>query len=167
MLHLADLSAPRLGTRDRPDESWAFEARDYLRSLVVGKEVTFSVSYTINTVSPPLEFGLVYVPSPSNDDSAIDVAAELVKAGWARVRENKRVGDEESEEGVRRSYLRDLEEEAKRDGRGVWNGERDSEKEREVDYTMPSDPNEFLQKYKGKPIDGESFHTLDNRVVLI
>ena len=63
--------------------------------------------------------------------------------------------------------MRDLEEEAKRDGRGVWNGERDSEKEREVDYTMPSDPNEFLQKYKGKPIDGESFHTLDNRVVLI
>ena len=99
-----------------------------------------------------MEFGLVYVPSPSNDDSAIDVAAELVKAGWAKVRENKRVGDEESEEGVRRSYLRDLEEEAKREGRGVWG---ESGEEREVDYSMPSDPNEFLGKYKGKPIDGE------------
>ncbi|BGP28262.1 hypothetical protein JCM10295v2_007249 [Rhodotorula toruloides] len=121
VLHLADLTAPRLGTRDRDDEPWAFESRDFLRSLVVGKEVSFSISYTVpsdSNPSQPLEFGIVYVVNPT-DGSEVDVAAELVRSGWAKVRDSSKRdqahGDSEDGQAVaqRRAYLRDLEEEAK------------------------------------------------------
>ncbi|GAA5961162.1 hypothetical protein JCM3765_001249 [Sporobolomyces pararoseus] len=152
VLHLADLTAPRLGTRDREDEPWAFEARDYLRSLVVGKEVSFSISYTVSTVSPPLEFGIVYVQSPTGENE-VDVAAELVRSGWAKVRESnyKSKGDEPTEEENRKAFLKDLEEEAKVMGRGLWSSQ--DQPERQVDYQMPQDPAQFLAQNKGKPID--------------
>ncbi|GAA5915362.1 uncharacterized protein JCM6883_006810 [Sporobolomyces salmoneus] len=158
VLHLADLTSPRLGTRDRPDEPLAFEARDYLRSLVVGKQVSFSISYVVSTVQPPLEFGIVYLSTPNEDGSEgseIDVAAELVKSGWAKVRESNYKsrgggGEEMSEEENRKAFLKDLEEEAKVMGRGLWRGQ---EEEREIEYQMPSDPAQFLAQYKGKPID--------------
>ncbi|GAA6062972.1 hypothetical protein JCM10212_005731 [Sporobolomyces blumeae] len=166
VLHLADLTAPRLGTRDssRPDEPWAFEARDYLRSLVVGKEVSFHVSYQVPSTQPPLEFGVVY--APAHDDGAdspghvIDVAAEIVRAGWAKVRDSNftpkpRAGDadasDEDPTQQRRAFLKDLEEDARRNQRGLWSG--DEQPDRNVEYNMPNDPAAFLAKYKGKPID--------------
>ncbi|GAA5898069.1 hypothetical protein JCM6882_003319 [Rhodosporidiobolus microsporus] len=155
VLHLADLQAPRLGSRDRDDDAWAFESRDYLRSLVVGKEVSFSVSYTVPSTNPPLEFGIVYVLNP--DGTETDVAAELVRAGWAKVRDsNKRDqangdDDEAAATASRRAFLRDLEEEAKVMARGLWSSDRAPQ--RTVEYTMPSDPIAFLNQYKGKSID--------------
>ncbi|BGP08133.1 hypothetical protein JCM10049v2_003979 [Rhodotorula toruloides] len=159
VLHLADLTAPRLGSRDREDEPWAFESRDFLRSLVVGKEVSFSISYTVPSASnpsQPLEFGIVYVINPT-DGSELDVAAELVRSGWAKVRDSSKRdqahGDSEDGQAVaqRRAYLRDLEEEAKIVGRGLWSSDRAPQ--RQVDYMMPEDPVAFLQQYKGKSLD--------------
>ncbi|GAA5853221.1 hypothetical protein JCM3766R1_000199 [Sporobolomyces carnicolor] len=156
VLHLADLTAPRLGTRDRADEPWAFEAREYLRSLVVGKEVSFTVSYTIATSNPPLEFGIVY--AESSDAQQIDVAAEVVRAGWAKVREQSsaykpRLGEDGqlSDEDARKAFLRDLEQEAKANARGLWSGHAQSE--RTVEYQMPQDVGAFLAQHKGKPVD--------------
>ncbi|GAA5975870.1 hypothetical protein JCM11641_002826 [Rhodosporidiobolus odoratus] len=161
VLHLADLTAPRIGGRDRSDEPWAFESRDYLRSLVVGKEVSFSISYTVPSTSPPLEFGVVFIVNP--DGTETDVAAELVRAGWAKVRDsNKRdqahaaaaLEGEETEAAVtasRRAYLRDLEEEARIMARGLWT--TDKPPARTVEYLMPSDPIAFLNEHKGKELD--------------
>jgi staphylococcal nuclease domain-containing protein 1 len=161
LLHLADLTAPRLAggrDRERDDEPWAFESRDYLRSLVVGKEVSFSISYTVPTTNPPLEFGIVYVVNP--DGTEVDVAAELVRAGWAKVRDSSKRdqanGSSEDDEAAitasRRAFLRDLEEEAKIMARGLWSTDRPPK--RLIEYTMPSDPVAFLAEYKGKPLDG-------------
>lgn len=36
-LYLAHLVSPKTGNREREDEKWAFESRDFLRNLVVGK----------------------------------------------------------------------------------------------------------------------------------
>lgn len=108
ILHLEALAAPRVGNRDRSDEDWAFEGREYVRAQLVGKTVNFTISHTVNTTNPPLEFGIVTYTKP--DGETIDVALETVKAGWARVRENKGADDEE---GSRRQILRDAEEEAK------------------------------------------------------
>ncbi|GAA5996660.1 uncharacterized protein JCM10292_003121 [Rhodotorula paludigena] len=155
VLHLADLTAPRIGSRDRDDEPWAFESRDFLRSLVVGKEVSFSVSYTLPTTTPPLEFGIVYAANP--DGTELDVAAELVRAGWAKVRDSARrdQANGDDEEGAatasRRAFLRDLEEEARIVGRGLWSSDRPPQ--RRIDYLMPEDPVAFLAEHKGKPID--------------
>ncbi|XP_044376574.1 ribonuclease TUDOR 2-like [Triticum aestivum] len=38
--------APRLARRGGVDEPFAWESREYLRKLCVGKEVTFRVDYT-------------------------------------------------------------------------------------------------------------------------
>lgn len=156
VLHLADLNAPRLGSRERDDEPWAFESRDFLRSLVVGKEVSFTVSYSVPSANGPLEFGIVYVPAANDDTAEIDVAAELVRAGWAKVRDSAKrdhaAGDDESAATAsRRAFLRDLEEEARVVGRGLWSGDRPPQ--RRVEYTMPEDPVAFLAEYKGKPLD--------------
>ncbi|GAA5833480.1 hypothetical protein JCM9279_001538 [Rhodotorula babjevae] len=153
VLHLADLTAPRLGSRDRDDEPWAFEARDYLRSLTVGKEVSFTVSYTIPTANN-LEFGIVYAHSDDGDD--LDVAAELVRAGWAKVRDAPRrdqAGDDDdsAQTASRRAFLRDLEEEARILARGLHSSDRAPN--RRVDYSMPSDPLAFLAQYKAKQLD--------------
>ncbi|GAA6022947.1 hypothetical protein JCM11491_005479 [Sporobolomyces phaffii] len=154
VLHLADLSGPRLGTRDRDDDRWAFEARDYLRALVVGREVSFTVSYAVN---PTLEFGRVYVPARVNGEPDLDVAAELVRAGWATVRESTSsraapsASDEESEASSRKAFLQDLEADAKAARRGVWT-ELDPPA-RQVEYSMPPDPAAFLAEHKGQPVD--------------
>jgi len=128
----------------------------------------------VGTTSPPLEFGLVYVNSPSSDEESeqggiIDVGAELVRNGWAKVRESKRgENDDESEQGSRRAFLRDLEEDAKSQARGLWSSSSAmEEEERKVDYQMPQDPNEFLLKYKGKPIDGKALSLTFNSWLLI
>ncbi|BGP48403.1 hypothetical protein JCM10450v2_004276 [Rhodotorula kratochvilovae] len=155
VLHLADLTAPRLGSRDRDDEPWAFESRDYLRALVVGKEVSFTLSYTVPTSN--LEFGIVYAPSADGSQEDVDVAAELVRAGWAKVRDAPRRDqangddDESAATAQRRAFLRDLEDEAKVMARGLWSADRPPK--RRVDYMMPEDPVAFLAKHKGKPLD--------------
>ncbi|KAM0791327.1 hypothetical protein ACM66B_005797 [Microbotryomycetes sp. NB124-2] len=149
ILHLEGLTAPRTGNRDRPDEPWAFEAREYLRSLVVGKNVEFSVAYTVNTTTPPLEFGNITLTTPSGEK--VDVALAIVKNGWAKVREGKSSGEEEGEAVSRKDQLKAAEEEAKNAQRGLWSAA--PAPEREVNYNMPEDPAAFLAEHKGRPVD--------------
>ncbi|KAI0305558.1 transcription factor [Multifurca ochricompacta] len=91
ILHLADISSPRLGNVSREDEPWAYEARDFLRALVVGKEITFTSSHQL----PPGEG---------------DIPRDL---GNGEVN-----GREPTEDDLRR---KGLESEAKSTGRGLWN----------------------------------------------
>ncbi|KAI0093340.1 transcription factor [Irpex rosettiformis] len=139
VLHLADISAPRMGTAAREDEPWAYEAREYLRSNAVGKHVLFTIAHNL----------------PSNDDteraigsveiSGVDVASELLKAGWAKLKDIKR---EPTEADLKK---RDLEAEAKAAGKGVWNPH--GPKAHAVHYAMPTDSQAFIAEWKGKPID--------------
>ena len=90
-------------------QPWAYEAREFLRSHVVGKPVTFTVAHTL----------------PSNDDTireigsaecqGVDITNELLKAGWAKLKEMKR---EPNEADVKR---RELENEARNAHKGIWN----------------------------------------------
>lgn len=109
ILHLADVVAPRMGNQTREDEPWAFESRDFLRALAVGKEISFTSTHSF----------------PSNDDvtrdfgtaeiGGVDVASEMLKNGWAKVKESKR---DPTEDDIRK---RDIEAEAKAAGKGLWN----------------------------------------------
>lgn len=139
VLHLADLSAPRLGTSTREDEPWAFESREFLRQLAVGKEISFISIHSL----------------PSNDDiprdlgnaeiGGVDLTSELLKNGWAKLKEIKR---EHSEEDNKR---KDIESEARAAGKGVWNPH--GPKAHAVNHTMPTDSQAFVTEWKGKPID--------------
>ncbi|KAF9263252.1 hypothetical protein L218DRAFT_959268 [Marasmius fiardii PR-910] len=139
VLHLADVSAPRMGSSTREDEAWAFESREFLRALAVGKEISFVSTHSL----------------PSNDDipkdigtaeiGGVDLATELLKNGWAKVKESKR---EPTEEDSRR---RELESEAKSSGKGLWNPH--GPQARNVQHNMPVDSQAFLTEWKGKTID--------------
>ncbi|KAK4705914.1 staphylococcal nuclease domain-containing protein 1, partial [Phenoliferia sp. Uapishka_3] len=146
VIHLEGLSAPRIGNRDRADEDFAFESREYLRVLLVGKEVKFSISHTVSTTTPPLEFGVVFAQTPNG---VIDVGLEVIRAGWAKLRD---AGKGDEEESGRRALMKEAEAEAQAAGKGVWG----TSVQRNVEQGMPEDPTAFLQEYKGKPLDGTS-----------
>ncbi|SCV72043.1 BQ2448_4737 [Microbotryum intermedium] len=149
VVHLDDgLTAPRVGNRDREDEPWAFDAREYLRALLVGKTVNFQITRTIATTTAPLEFARVFFTQP--DGEQIDVGLAVVKAGWAKLRDLPK-GAADSEEDPRRAEFVQAEEEAKVMARGMW--ATSGPPEQHVNFSMPEDPSAFLAEYKGRPLD--------------
>lgn len=110
-----------MGNQSRPDEPFAFEARDFLRLLVVGKEVSFNIAYTIPSAGngPALEFGDLTVVAGN-----LDAGLEMVKAGWAKVKEGK--GKEEEASSERKNALKAAEEQARSAGSGLWGSESDA-----------------------------------------
>jgi staphylococcal nuclease domain-containing protein 1 len=92
------------------------------------------------------------------------LASELLKNGWAKLKDIKR---EPTEEDLRK---RELETEAKLAGKGLWNPHgpqvcplvqflASSHTEwcqaRVIHYTMPADSQAFVTEWKGKSIDGD------------
>lgn len=139
VLHLADIVAPRPGTAQREDEPWAFESREFLRAFIVGKPVTFSVTHALpSNEDVPRDIGTAEI-------GGVDLASELLKNGWAKLKELKR---EPTEDDL---VKRDLEAEAKASGKGVWNPH--GQKARTVHYMMPTDSQGFISEWKGRQLD--------------
>ncbi|THH26712.1 hypothetical protein EUX98_g7479 [Antrodiella citrinella] len=139
VLHLGDVVAPRMGTSTREDEPWAYESREFLRALTVGKAITFT---TVHSLPPnddvPRDIG-------SGEVGGVDLVSEVIKNGWGKLKELKR---DPTEEDLKR---RELEDEAKAAGKGIWNPH--GPKAREVHYMMPEDSQGFISEWKGKSID--------------
>ena len=77
--------------------------------MAVGKEITFVSTHSLPANDDvPRDFGTAEI-------GGLDVASELLKNGWAKVKELKR---DPTEEDTRK---RDLENEAKAAGKGLWN----------------------------------------------
>ncbi|ORY95214.1 hypothetical protein BCR43DRAFT_458884 [Syncephalastrum racemosum] len=143
LLALSNVQAPRMGTKDRDDEPFAFEAREFLRKLLVGKEVSFIPEYTVTTTNPPREYGVILF----NNEN---VAEKAVQEGWLKVREGKARGPEEEHEATL-NELRDRQDEAQAESRGQWSKDKDGM--RNVKYTFEGDARQFLNKYKGQSLD--------------
>jgi len=81
-LSLSSLQAPRIShRREAPDEPWAFDSREFLRVLTIGKLVLFRVDYKRTTQSgTERHYGTVMLPQPVGN-----VSKAVVSAGWARV----------------------------------------------------------------------------------
>ncbi|KAI0661175.1 transcription factor [Cubamyces menziesii] len=140
VLHLADIQAPRMGTASRDDEDWAFESREFLRALAVGKPVTFTSTHALPPSDDvPRDIGTAEI-------NGVDLASELLKNGWAKLKELKR---DPTDEDARK---REIEAEARAAGKGIWNPH--GPKARATNYMMPTDSQGFLAEYKGQPIDG-------------
>ncbi|KAI9442378.1 transcription factor [Lactarius indigo] len=123
ILHLADVSSPRLGNASREDEPWAYEAREFLRAL---------------TEILPRDLG-------NGEVNGVDITNELLLNGWAKVKEFKR---DPTEDDLRR---KGLESEAKSAGRGQWNPH--GPQARQVVHNMPLDSQGFINEWKGKQLD--------------
>ncbi|KAJ7251525.1 hypothetical protein B0H12DRAFT_1119396 [Mycena haematopus] len=138
ILHLADIAAPRLGTSTREDEPWAYESREFLRALAVGKEISFISTHSLPNDEVTRDFG-------SAEIGGHDLTTELLKNGWAKLKDIKR---EPTEEDLRK---RELENEAKSAGKGIWNPH--GPQARTVHHTMPTDSQAFVSEWKGKSLD--------------
>ena len=107
---LSGLMAPRMGRRDAKDEPFAYAAREFLRNMLIGKDVVFKVDYLIPNSTR--ECGTVYIP-----ESQKNVAVGVLAAGWAK----HRPPPTDKQNMV--PALADMaaaEEKAKADGLGIW-----------------------------------------------
>ncbi|ACO66294.1 predicted protein [Micromonas commoda] len=134
---LASLVAPRMARRDGRDEPFAFASREFLRRLLIGKQVKFRVEYAVQSIGR--EFGQVYVGD-------VNAAVESVANGWAKVR----VGG-----GDQASNHEDLvaaESAAQAAAIGVWT--KDPTQLATAVRIVPHafDPNSLLPTMKGRPV---------------
>lgn len=107
-LTLSSIIAPRLARRGGLDEPFAWDSREFLRKLCIGKEVTFRVDYAVPNIGR--EFGTVILGDKN-------VAMLVVSEGWGKVKEQ---GSQKGEASPFLAELLRLEEQAKQQGLGRW-----------------------------------------------
>ncbi|KAI9822189.1 MAG: hypothetical protein M1826_000543 [Phylliscum demangeonii] len=145
MLSFAFVTAPRL--KKEGDEPFAFQSRDFLRRLTVGKVIQFQVIYTI---SPPnsktIELGRVLL-SPTGP-SLPELAVEK---GWVKLREGAGRNEDSEEASSLLEKLKPLEARARADGAGLWSSPPAEVVQTEYDL---ADGHAFLEQWKGQEVDG-------------
>jgi staphylococcal nuclease domain-containing protein 1 len=142
---LSNITAARLGRSGRDnqvenDMPYAFEAREFLRKKLVGKEVCFT-----KDTSPQVnvERGTLYLGKDTTGENINDA---LISAGLVEVRRTNKGGEEESR-------LIALEDQAKSHNLGKWSKSPESEHVRDVKYTLEN-PTNFVDSFRQKTVDG-------------
>lgn len=146
---LSSLMAPRLARKGGVDEPFAWDSREYLRKLCIGKDVTFRVEYGVPSIGR--EFGSVFLGDKN-------VSTLIVSEGWAKVRDQ---GQQRGEVSPILAELLRLEEVAKQEGLGRWSKEPGAS-EKSIRNLPPSaigDPSNLdamglLDANKGRPMQG-------------
>ncbi|KAG6030538.1 hypothetical protein E4U41_007801 [Claviceps citrina] len=136
---LAYVTAPRL--RREGDEPFAFQSREYLRNLVVGKPVQCTIQYTIPNS------GREYGTAKLKDGT--ELPDELIKAGWLKVREDAGRKEENEEILERLEKIRELESQAKAESKGLWAGTGGV-----IEVRNDLGGSDFIKEWKGKAVDG-------------
>ncbi|KAI1323975.1 tudor domain-containing protein [Xylariaceae sp. FL0255] len=135
---LAYVTGPHL--RREGDEPFAFQSREYLRVLTVGKPIQCTVLYTIP--SSGREYGYAQLKDGTQ------IPDELVKAGWLKIREDAGRKEESEDILTRIDTLRNLESQAKSEGKGLWSGAGG-------DIEVKNDIGSIdFNQWKGKTVDG-------------
>jgi staphylococcal nuclease domain-containing protein 1 len=141
LLSLAYCAAPRI--KKEGDELGAFESRDAMRRLLVGKNVLFKVLYTVPNTQR--EYGIVMI-----NETGPKFPEYMVQQGWLKLREDAG-RKEDTEEALQQvSQLRVLEATARSENKGLW---APTIAHIDVQNDM-GDPQKFLDTWKGKPVDG-------------
>ncbi|EEP78919.1 conserved hypothetical protein [Uncinocarpus reesii 1704] len=139
ILSLAYVSAPRL--RREGDEPFAFQSREFLRELLVGKVIQFQILYVIPT-GAKREYGIVRLPGGR------ELPELCVSEGWAKLREDAGRRDESEDTALVLDRLRELESRARSESRGVWGQGQSAE----VSYDIP-EPRALVDSLKGTMVD--------------
>jgi staphylococcal nuclease domain-containing protein 1 len=138
---LAFINAPRL----QADESYSFESREFLRKLVVGKVIRFSVLYSIpqKVGGASREYAVVHLADGTKLPDLI------VQDGWAKLREDadKKADNDGAAELLQR--LEALEAHAKADEKGVWSGKSSAVQ----NIRDLPDAKAFAEQHKGQLIE--------------
>ncbi|XP_019633158.1 PREDICTED: staphylococcal nuclease domain-containing protein 1-like [Branchiostoma belcheri] len=157
-LNLSNIVAPKMARRANPnveasvetkDEPFAWEAREFLRKMVVGKEVCFTVEYKVPGTGR--EYGCLYVGK--DPQSGKNVTEALVNEGLVEVR---RGGIKPSDDQAK---LCDLEDTAKSNSKGKWAADAQSHV-RDVAWTLEN-PRNFVDAHHNKPVKAIVEHVRD------
>ena len=145
---LASLQAPRIsrGPQQSTEDPFAFESREFLRKLCIGKTVSFKIVYCVTSINRT--FGDIYFQNTSDDLDAQPVCLSelVVAAGWSPVKGSEGSGDKLSS---RHETLIALEAEAKAAKRGV-HGPKGAG--RVISWApTSSEVEEIFNKHKGVP----------------
>lgn len=149
-LSLAFVTAPRM--RREGDEPFAFESRDFLRRLLVGKVVQFKVLYKIPT-GANREYGVISLPNRTQ------LPEQAVAEGWLKLRDDAGRKDDSEEATALLEKLQALEARARSESKGLW---RESSA-RISSSSELGDAKQFVEDHKGEDITGMSFgrmHTM-------
>lgn len=123
-------------------QPFAFESRDYLRRLLVGKVVRFQVLYKIPT-GANREYGLVVLPNK------ILLPEQAVAEGWLKLRDDAGRKEDSEEAAQLLERLQVVEARAKADSKGLW-----SESGSKINSSSElSDPQKFVEDNKGKDLE--------------
>ncbi|KAL6280783.1 hypothetical protein ACE6H2_017664 [Prunus campanulata] len=147
----SSLMAPKLARRTTKDEPFAWDSREFLRKLCLGKEVAFRVDYVVQQIGR--EFGSVFLGDKN-------VAMLVVAEGWAKVKEAK----QNQQKGEASPYITELlrlQEQANTQGLGLWSkvpGAADTSI-RTLPPSAIGDPSNLdamslLAANKGRPMEG-------------
>jgi staphylococcal nuclease domain-containing protein 1 len=153
ILALTNIDAPKLGRRPTPtqaateDEPYAWEAREFLRKMLVGKSILGHVVHTANR-----EYGVLLLGT--NPETAEDVATKLVVEGLAKVREN-----------CQDQKLKDAQETAKTEKKGVWSGEMEGHT-RKIVWEVEN-PRQLVDKMAGKQVPAIVEHVRDGSTLRV
>lgn len=166
-LALSNITAPKMGRRGKPgdessaetkDEPFAWEAREFLRKMLVGKEIMFFVEYKVP--SSGREYGSVWLKVDGQPQNVTDT---LISEGMVEVRQTGRTSEELQRLGA-------LEAAAKASNKGKWN--KDTTKTvRDIVWSMSNDElRTFVEKNQNKQIEAVVEHVRDGstlRVILL
>ncbi|XP_056013676.1 staphylococcal nuclease domain-containing protein 1-like isoform X1 [Ostrea edulis] len=158
----SNITAPRMARRPNPaqdnvetkDEPFAWEAREYLRKKLIGKDVAFVIEYTVPGTGR--EYGCVYL---GKDTSGENITEALVSEGLVEVRRGGIRADDPGQQ-----QLIQLEDVAKSAGKGKWNTEEAAKHIRNVKWTVEN-PRNFVDSHHNKPIDAVIEHVRDGCTV--
>ncbi|XP_062586352.1 staphylococcal nuclease domain-containing protein 1-like [Saccostrea cucullata] len=158
----SNITAPRMARRPNPaqdsvetkDEPFAWEAREYLRKKLIGKEVAFVIEYTVPGTGR--EYGCVYL---GKDTSGENITEALVTEGLVEVRRGGLRPDDPGQQ-----QLIQLEDAAKAAGKGKWNTAEAAKHVRNVKWNVEN-PRNFVDSHHNKPIDAVIEHVRDGCTV--
>jgi len=163
-LCLSNVTAPRLARRPNPnlpqeqeqkDEPYAWEAREFLRKKVVGKEVYFTIEYK---TPGGREYGFIYL----GKDPAVseNITETLVAEGLVELR---RMGLKAQDE--KQQLLIGLEDSAKAGGKGKWGPKEETDKHIRNITWAHDNLSHFVDSFHKKPVDAVIEHVRDGCTV--
>lgn len=142
-VQLAFVTGPWL--KREGDEPYAFESRDFLRRLIVGKVVRFQILYTVTSpAGKTTEYGRALL-SPTGPH----LPELLLENGWVKLRDNAGHNEQTEEAKVQLEKLRVLEAKAKSNGAGLWKSSSDYAR---TQYDLQN-PQAFLEQWKSQVVD--------------
>jgi len=157
-ISFSNVAAPKLGRRatansaETQDEPWAWEAREFLRKKLIGKEILF----TLDGQGPlGRDYGVCYLGKDIAE--AENLTKSMLSEGLVSLRSEKMVSDPE---------LQELQEAAKVAKKGMWSEDPKEDHIREVKYVLDN-PRGFVSKMKSEPVAGIVEHVRDASTIRV